>query len=135
MATVLVVEDNPANMKLTSLFLHSFGHSVLAAIDAETGLQLARRKRPDLILMDIQLPGMDGLTATAALKHDPETQSIPIIAVSALAMKADEERSRDAGCDAYIVKPLRYKELYRVMERLLWEPGSPAGQATPPWSP
>ena len=132
MTTVLVVEDNPANMKLTTLLLHSAGHNVLAAVDAETGLRLARDEQPDLILMDIQLPGMDGLAATAILKHDPATASIPVIALSALAMKADEERSQSAGCDAYIVKPLRYKELYAVMERLLVEPGAADKQVAPP---
>jgi two-component system cell cycle response regulator DivK len=122
MATVLVVEDNPASMKLTTMLLHGAGFSALCAVDAESGLRLARGERPDLILMDIQLPGMDGLAATAILKEDPATASIPVIALSALAMKADEERSQTAGCDAYIVKPLRYKELYAVMERLLAEP-------------
>ncbi len=122
MAKVLVVEDNPANMKLTSLLLHSAGHVVLPAVDAESGLRLALDEQPDLILMDIQLPGMDGLAATAILKQDPATEAIPIIALSALAMKADKERSRAAGCDAYLAKPLRYKELYAVMDRLLQEP-------------
>ena len=123
MAKVLVVEDNPANMKLTTMLLHTAGHDVLSALDAETALRLAHEQRPDLILMDIQLPDMDGLAATALLKHDPATASIPIIALSALAMKADEERSQTAGCDAYIVKPLRYKELYAVMEPLLVQQG------------
>ncbi|HZX97894.1 MAG TPA: response regulator [Dermatophilaceae bacterium] len=132
MAKVLVVEDNPANMKLTSLLLHGAGHQVLPAVDAETGLRLALAEQPDLILMDIQLPGMDGLAATAILKQDPATASIPVIALSALAMKADKERSQTAGCDAYIVKPLRYKELYAVMERLLQEPQPDATQAPPP---
>jgi two-component system cell cycle response regulator DivK len=131
MATVLVVEDNPANMKLTTLLVGSAGHRVLSAVDAESGLRLARDEQPDLILMDIQLPGMDGLAATAVLKQDPATASIPIIALSALAMKADEERSQSAGCDAYIVKPLRYKELYTVMERLMAEPRPPATAAAP----
>jgi len=135
MAKVLVVEDNPANMKLTSLLLHSAGHIVLPAVDAETGLRLALAEQPDLILMDIQLPGMDGLAATAILKEDPATAAIPIIALSALAMKADKERSQTAGCDAYIVKPLRYKELYTVMNHLLQEPQPPANQTTPPGRP
>jgi two-component system cell cycle response regulator DivK len=129
MAKILVVEDNPANMKLTSLLLRNAGHSVLPAVDAETALRLARGEQPALILMDIQLPGMDGLTATTILKQDPATASIPVIALSALAMKADEERSQTAGCDAYIVKPLRYRELYVVLERLLPQPhpgGTPA---------
>jgi two-component system cell cycle response regulator DivK len=122
MATVLVIEDNPTNMKLTSLILHNAGHSVLRAVDAETGMGLARVEQPDLILMDIQLPGMDGLAATAILKQDPATAGIPVIALSALAMNADAERSMRAGCDAHIVKPLRYNELYVAMERLLLEP-------------
>ena len=122
MAKVLVVEDNPANMKLTSVLLRNAGHQVLHAVDAEMGLRLALADQPDLILMDIQLPGMDGLAATAILKDDPATASIPVIALSALAMKADRERSQTAGCDAYIVKPLRYQELYAVMDHLLGEP-------------
>ncbi len=131
MARVLVVEDNPANMKLTSLLVRNAGHAVLSAVDAETALKLAHGERPDLIVMDIQLPGMDGLAATALLKQDPATASIPVVALSALAMKADEERSQSAGCDAYLVKPLRYKELYAVMERLLHESQQPATRATP----
>jgi two-component system cell cycle response regulator DivK len=135
MATVLVVEDNPANMKLTSVLLRRAGHEVLAAVDAETGLRLAHDEQPDLILMDIQLPGMDGLAATAILKRDAATEAIPVIALSALAMKADKERSQTAGCDAYIVKPLRYKELYAVMAHLLQEPRPPDARATPPDQP
>ena len=130
MAKVLVVEDNPANMKLTSLLLRGAGHVVLSAVDAETGLRLAHDEQPDLILMDIQLPDMDGLAATAILKQDPGTEAIPIIALSALAMQADKERSQAAGCDAYIVKPLRYKELYTVMDRLLPKPPPSASQTT-----
>ena len=110
MARILVVEDNPANMKLTSLLLHSAGHCVLPAVDAETGLKLAHDEQPDLILMDIQLPGMDGLEATGLLKRDAATRSIPVIALTALAMKGDEERIRAAGCDGYIAKPMRYRE-------------------------
>jgi two-component system, cell cycle response regulator DivK len=131
MAKVLVVEDNPSNMKLTSLILHNAGHAVVAAPDAESGLRLARDEQPDLILMDIQLPGMDGLAATALLKHDLATATIPVIALSALAMKVDEERSQAAGCDAYIVKPLRYRELYTVMDRLLQDTAPDATGTTP----
>lgn len=119
MTVVLIIEDNPTNMKLASLLVRNAGHAVLSAVDAETGLTIARSDQPDLILMDIQLPGMDGLAATALLKADVCTAAIPVIAVSALAMKNDEANSRIAGCDAYIVKPLRYQELYAVMERLL----------------
>ncbi len=119
MGCILIIEDNAANMKLTTLLVRNAGHSVINAVDAETGLTLARTDQPDLILMDVQLPGMDGLAATALLKHDPVTAAIPVIALTALAMKADEEKSQIAGCDAYIAKPVRYKELYAEIDRLL----------------
>lgn len=110
MAKVLIIEDNPANMTLATFLLQSAGHSVLAATDAETGLTLARAEQPDLVLMDIQLPGMDGLEATGLLKADVATHDIPVVALTALAMKGDEERIRAAGCDGYIAKPLAYKD-------------------------
>ena len=110
MGKVLVVEDNPANMTLAKFLLQSAGHSVLSATDAETGIALARGEQPDLVLMDIQLPGMDGLHATALLKDDEATRGIPVIALTALAMKGDEDRIRAAGCDGYIAKPLAYKQ-------------------------
>jgi two-component system cell cycle response regulator DivK len=119
MGRILIIEDNPANLKLASLLLRNAGHTVLSAVDAETGLTLARADRPDLILMDIQLPGMDGLMATGLLKRDPVTAAIPIIALTAMAMKEDREKSQIAGCDAYIAKPLRYKELYEAIDGLL----------------
>lgn len=110
MAKVLIVEDNPINMTLVVFLLQSAGHTVLSARDAETGLTLARDMQPDLILIDIQLPGMDGLEATVLLKRDEATRAIPVIALTALAMKGDEERIRAAGCDGYIAKPMRYQE-------------------------
>jgi len=110
MATVLVVEDNPANMTLATFLLKSAGYAVLSATDAEAGLALARSEQPDLVLMDIQLPGMDGLEACAILKKSEATRDIPVIALTALAMKGDEERIRAAGCDGYIAKPLAYRE-------------------------
>jgi two-component system cell cycle response regulator DivK len=116
MATVLIVEDNPANMTLAVFLLQSAGHKVLKALDAELGLTLAREDHPDLILMDIQLPGMDGLEATALLKSSEVTASIPVIALTALAMKGDEERIRAAGCDGYIAKPMRYQEFLATIE-------------------
>ncbi|MES2933975.1 MAG: response regulator [Pseudomonadota bacterium] len=119
MARILVIEDNPANMKLATLLLQTAGHTVLCAIDAETGLTLARLDQPDLILMDLQLPGMDGLTATALLKNDFVTRSIPVIALTAMVMKNDQEKSKAAGCNAYIAKPLRYKDLYAAIDLLL----------------
>ena len=119
MAEILIVEDNEANMRLARLLLVNAGHSVLWAADAETGLTLAREKQPALILMDIQLPGMDGLAATSLLKQDPHTAHIPVIALTAMAMKEDRDKTLRAGCDAYIIKPLRYKELYQTIDTLL----------------
>ncbi|MDQ2944152.1 MAG: response regulator [Candidatus Dormibacteraeota bacterium] len=119
MATVLIVEDNAANMKLAKFLLQSAGHSVLSATDAEAGLTLAREEQPDLILMDVQLPGMDGLEATALLKRDDATRAIPVIALTALAMKGDEERIRAAGCDGYIAKPLAYREFLATISAQL----------------
>jgi two-component system, cell cycle response regulator DivK len=119
MAKVLIVEDNPANMKLAVFLLRSAGHTVLSATDAEAGLTLARDEQPHLILMDMQLPRMDGLEATALLKQDDATRAIPVIALTALAMKGDEERIRAAGCDGYIAKPMNYHEfLTAIASRL-----------------
>ena len=126
MARILIIEDNAANMKLACLLLGSAGHEVLRAVDAETGLTLARTGQPDLILMDIQLPGMDGLAATALLKQDAATAAIPVIALTAMAMKEDQEKTQAAGCDAYIAKPLRYQELYAVINTLLVRAAPPA---------
>jgi two-component system cell cycle response regulator DivK len=119
LARVLIIEDNPANMKLAVLLLRNAGHEALSAVDAESGMAMARFDQPDLILMDVQLPGMDGLTATALLKEEVETAHIPIIALTAMAMKDDEEKSQKAGCDAYIAKPLRHAELYKAIDNLL----------------
>ncbi len=105
MATILIIEDNSDNMELAVFLLKSAGHAVLSAIDAEAGLTLARAELPNLILMDVQLPGMDGLEATALLKRDRATRAIPVLALTALAMLGDEERIRAAGCDGYIAKP------------------------------
>ncbi len=116
MASVLVIEDNPANMKLAALVLEKAGYAVLQAREAETGLALARAEHPDLILMDIQLPGMDGLTATRILKSDAATAGIKIVALTAFAMKGDEENIRAAGCDGYIAKPIRHKKFLSEIE-------------------
>ncbi len=119
MPKVLIVEDNAANMALATFLLQSAGHTVVTATDAEAGLTLARADQPDLILMDIQLPGMDGLAATALLKSDEATRAIPVIALTALVMKGDEERIRAAGCDGYIAKPLAYKEFLATISAQL----------------
>ena len=119
MARVLIVEDNPANMTLATFLLQSAGHTVIGAKDAETGLALARVEQPDLVLMDIQLPGMDGLEATALLKSDLSTRAIPVIALTALAMKGDEQRILAVGCDGYIAKPLDYKRFLSTISEIL----------------
>jgi len=119
LARILIIEDNQANMKLATLLVRNAGHTAACAVDAETGLTEARAHRPDLILMDIQLPAMDGLAATTLLKRDPATASIPVIALTAMAMRGDQEKTKLAGCDAYITKPLRYQELYAAIDALL----------------
>jgi two-component system, cell cycle response regulator DivK len=124
-ATILLVEDNATNMKLSLFLLESADHSVITAMNAEAALTLARERHPDLILMDIQLPGMDGLQATAVLKADPATRDIPVVALTALAMKGDEERILAAGCDGYIAKPVDYKQFLATV-RLHLQPRAPA---------
>ena len=119
MGKVLIVEDNPANMTLATFLVRTAGHTVISATDAEAGVTLARAEQPDLILMDIQLAGMDGLEATQLLKRDEGTRAIPVIALTALAMKGDEERIRAAGCDGYIAKPLAYKDLFELLSAQL----------------
>src|ERR1700694_5207649 len=122
MAKVLIIEDNLANMTLATFLLHSKGHIVISATDAETGLTLARDEQPDLILMDIQLPGMDGLEATRRLKRDDAPRVIRVIALTAWAMRGDEERIRAAGCDGYIAKPLAYREFLAIIAAQLLTP-------------
>ena len=119
MSTILIVEDNAANMKLSTFLLESAGHTAVTATTAEAGVTLAGECHPDLILMDIQLPGMDGLQATALLKANEATRDIPVIALTALAMTGDEARIRAAGCDGYIAKPLDYKDFLAVIKATL----------------
>ena len=109
------------------LLLESAGHTVLGAVDAEAGLTLAREEQPDLILMDIQLPGMDGLEATALLKRDDLTRAIPVIALTALAMKGDEERIRAAQSDGYISKSMDVKDVLTTVATHLARTAIPAG--------
>ncbi len=116
MAKILIVEDNPANMKLALFLLERGGHTVLTAIDAAGGIIQARSELPDLILMDIRLPDMDGLQATRVLKADPRTSHIPVVALTAVPMEGDAERWRAAGCNGYIDKTLLYKELWTAIE-------------------
>jgi two-component system, cell cycle response regulator DivK len=110
-ATVLVVEDNPLNLKLVRDVLGHGGYHVLEAGDAERGIELARSEAPDLILMDVQLPGIDGVEALRRLRADSETASIPVVALTALAMKEDRERFLGAGFDGYLEKPVSVPDL------------------------
>jgi two-component system cell cycle response regulator DivK len=119
MATILIVEDNPANLKLAEMVLKSAAYSLLTATDAETGIELAREYLPDLVLMDIQMPGIDGLEATRRLRVDPATAGLKIIALTALVMKGDEARILAAGCDGYIAKPFHYRALLDKVRALL----------------
>lgn len=116
MLRVLIIEDLPVNMLLTVAILERAGHTPLQADSAERGIALAREQMPDVILMDIQLPDMDGLAATRLIKADPQLRHIPVIAVTAFAMKGDEEAMRAAGCDSYVTKPIRYNEFLAEVE-------------------
>jgi two-component system cell cycle response regulator DivK len=117
--TVLIVEDNELNMKLFHDLLEAHGYDTLQTKDGMEALKLARQHRPDLILMDIQLPEVSGLEVTKWIKEDDELRSIPIIAVTAFAMKGDEEKIREGGCEAYIAKPISVANFLEVVERFL----------------
>jgi CheY-like chemotaxis protein len=117
--TILVIEDNKMNMKLVRSLLQIGKYSVLEAIDAENGIQLAREHHPDLILMDIQLPGMDGLTATREIKNDPEVKDISVVALTSYAMEGDEEKAMDAGCAGYIAKPIDTRSFLETVGQFL----------------
>ena len=106
MTTILIIEDNRRNMLLIRDLLQMQGFRTLEAFDGEEGIARAKAQRPDLILMDLQLPGMDGLTATRLLRQDPVTAGIPVVALTAHAMKGDRERALQAGCNGYIPKPI-----------------------------
>ena len=108
---ILVVDDNPANLKLTRLMLVDAGYAVQTAIDAEHAMALLETCVPRLILMDLQLPGMDGFELTSRLKADPKTRDTTIVALTAYAMKGDEQRALAAGCDGYITKPVNTRAL------------------------
>src|SRR5213082_1918276 len=115
--TVLVVEDNELNLKLLNDLLEYQGYTVIATRLGEPALELARRHRPDLILMDIQLPDISGMEATRRLKADEHTRTIPVIAVTAFAMSGDEARILASGCDAYVAKPFNLVDFLGLVER------------------
>ncbi len=113
--TILVVEDNPLNMELVIDLLEYEGFHVLQAANAEVALPLARSEKPDLVLMDIALPGMDGLEATRRLREDPATREIPVVALTASAMQVDEQRVLQAGCLGVIYKPIDTRGFARLV--------------------
>jgi len=115
--TVLVVEDNELNMKLVRSLLQIRNYGVLEAVDAETGIQLTRKYQPDLVLMDVQLPGIDGLKATQIIKGDPALKDIPVVALTSYAMQGDEEKAVKAGCTGYITKPLDTKAFLETIDQ------------------
>ncbi len=118
MKTVLIVEDNEDNRLIYSQYLTHGGFRVLEATNGAEGIEVCRRERPDLVLMDISMPVMDGLTATRMLKADAELRTIPVIALTAHAMASDEVMAREAGCDGYISKPVMPKDV--KMEVVRW---------------
>jgi len=117
--SILVVDDNPSNLKLFTYLLALPGYEVTTARNAEEALQVLARIKPALILMDLQLPDMDGLTLTRRLKAEPDLRGTPIVAVTASAMKGDEERARLAGVDGYMTKPLEKQAFRAMVERYL----------------
>ena len=119
--SILVVDDEPANLRLLTVLLSRNGYQVHEARTAEEALEIVAKIRPRLVLADIQLPGMDGLEMTRQLKSNPETKDIVVVAVTAFAMKGDEQKALDAGCDGYITKPIDVTSLPRVLKKYFRE--------------
>jgi two-component system, cell cycle response regulator DivK len=116
---ILVVEDDADNRRIVVKVLTVEGYEVLEATDGRSALATARKERPDLIIMDLAMPGLDGWQAATQLKSDPKVADIPIIALTAFAMRGDEERAREAGCDGYLSKPCRPQTIREVVRRYL----------------
>jgi CheY-like chemotaxis protein len=121
-ALILIVDDNPVNLKLAASVLGFAGYQILEATDASQALDVIRQTPPDLILMDIALPGMDGLTLTRQLKADPTTRHIRIVALTASAMKGDDQKAKTAGCDGYITKPIDTRKFAEQVAETLGHP-------------
>jgi CheY-like chemotaxis protein len=117
--TILVVEDNELNMKLVKGLIKIGKYRMLEATDAESGIEQIREQRPDLVLMDIQLPGMDGLSATKIIKEDPSLKDIPVVALTSYAMQGDEEKALEAGCTGYIAKPIDTRKFLETVSQYL----------------
>ncbi|MBN2240734.1 MAG: response regulator [Dehalococcoidales bacterium] len=118
---VLIVEDEPKNMKLVMMVLKPHGYELLSAEDGESAVEIAVEMKPDIILMDMQLPKMSGMDATRMLRGNPDFPDIPIVALTAFAMKGDEEKYLECGCTAYMSKPINTRELPELVTRLLGE--------------
>src|SRR5215468_263539 len=129
---ILIVDDTPVNLKLTRILLLNEGYRVRTAGSAEEALELLRTFHPDLILADIQLPGMDGLEMTRRIKRDPQTSGITVVALTAFAMKGDEQKALDAGCDGYITKPIDTRTLGERIREYLDKRPPPNGDAPAP---
>jgi len=116
---ILVIEDNPLNLELVRTLLEIHGYEVIDSGSAEEGIERARTEQPQLIFIDLSLPGTDGLTATQLLKADASTRHIPVVALTAHAMKGDDERARQAGCDGYMTKPIDTRSFPAAVARFL----------------
>jgi two-component system cell cycle response regulator DivK len=116
---ILIIEDNPMNLELATDLLEANGFQVASAQTAEEGLRLARELLPDLVLMDFSLPGMDGLSATRTLKADPATRHLPVVALTAHAMRGDEQIALNAGCDGYVAKPIDTRTFVATVTRFI----------------
>ncbi len=116
---ILIVEDEPKNQKLVRDLLQASGNSTIEATDGKQGVELAKAKKPDLILMDVQMPVMDGLEATRILKADATISNIPVLALTSYAMKGDKEKILEAGCDGYLAKPFEIQELLKTVAEYL----------------
>ena len=119
MAKILIIEDNEMNRDMLARRLRRKGYDVAIAVDGETGIDMAAREKPDLILMDMSLPGINGWEATRKLKSQPDTAVIPVVALTAHAMAGDREKALEAGCDDYETKPVELSQLLSKMQRLL----------------
>jgi CheY-like chemotaxis protein len=126
--TILLIEDNEQNRYLATFLLEQRGYEVVPAVSGPLGIEAARRIRPDVIALDIQLPGMDGYAVARALKGDPGVQQIPIVAVTSYAMVGDREQALAAGCDGYIEKPINPETFVSEIERFLRPPGDEAAR-------
>ena len=118
---ILIVEDNEVNRVLMKDLLAYHGYEIIEAADGAAGIETAKKVRPDLILMDMQMPIMDGIQAVTRLKADPDTRDLKIVGVTSFAMKGDRERILQAGCDEYVAKPINTRELPKLVKRLLGE--------------